>query len=156
MDDFLTVMNYAAAKNQWILPYCPYRFKPKLGMRMLTEKCVLVVDDDPKSLEVMKRYLPHFGVAKVLLASNGHEAIDILRSEHVDLVIIDIMMPRLNGYALATQIKQELKLTHIPLIAITSQGMFEPTPEADAAGIEVVLPKPFNHCRLREILQQYL
>jgi CheY-like chemotaxis protein len=123
---------------------------------MQMQKCVLVVDDDPMSLELMKRYLPRFGVATVLLASNGAKALEMLQEHQIDLVILDIMMPHINGYELAALIREEPMLARIPLIAMTSQGMFEGNPQADRAGIQLVIAKPFNHCMLKEALDYYL
>ena len=55
-------------------------------------------------------------------AKNGAEAIEILRSSHVDLIISDIMMPVMNGYQLCKEIKSDLELSHIPVIFLTAKN----------------------------------
>ena len=55
-------------------------------------------------------------------ASNGKEALDIIRKEHIDLVISDVMMPEMNGYELCTAIKSDINLCHIPIIFLTAKN----------------------------------
>jgi CheY-like chemotaxis protein len=123
---------------------------------MSRQNCVLVVDDDPITLDLMSRYLPQAGAGSVLLADNANTALALLEHEQVDLVIIDIMMPDMNGYDLTKMIRRKLKLVDLPIIAITSQGILECPEHASQIGIDQVLAKPVDLRKLRELLNHYL
>jgi PAS domain S-box-containing protein len=106
---------------------------------------VLVVDDSDINLEVAKRILEQEG-ALVTLASNGREAIDVLRahSAEVDVVLMDVQMPELDGLSATCMIRQELGLVNLPVIALTAGAMVEHHAQAQAAGMDDFITKPFE------------
>ncbi len=79
---------------------------------------VLVVDDEKPLRDFVRRNLEARGY-KVLNAANGLEALAIFRNEQVDLVILDIMMPRLDGLETARHIRED---SHVPIIILTAMG----------------------------------
>jgi CheY-like chemotaxis protein len=120
------------------------------------ETCVLVVDDDPVALELMKRYLAQAAVGTIVGTTDALNALRILGSDEIDLVIVDIMMPIISGYDLALMIRKKLKLVALPIIAVTSQGFLDDPQRSVESGIDVMLPKPIDPQRLQRVLLEYL
>jgi len=91
-----------------------------------TGKKILVVDDDPDTLEVNTRSVqaqsPHY---QVLQARNGLEALDLIRQEHPDLVLLDLMMPGLDGFGVLEAMREEEASRHIPVVVLTAQVLTE-------------------------------
>jgi len=89
-------------------------------------KKILVVDDDPDTLEVNTRIVqaqsPHY---QVLQARNGLEALDLIRREHPDLVLLDLMMPELDGFGVLEAMREEEASRHIPIVVLTAQVLTE-------------------------------
>jgi PAS domain S-box-containing protein len=106
---------------------------------------VLVVDDSDINLEVTKRILELHG-AVVCLASNGREAIEILRArpQGFDLVLMDVQMPILDGYQAARQIRGDLGLLALPIIALTAGALSSERQCAMAAGMDDFIVKPID------------
>ena len=77
-------------------------------------------------------------------AVNGQEALDVLRSNHIDLVISDIMMPVMNGYELCKEIKGDIDLCHIPVIFLTAKNDLESKINGLKIGAEAYVEKPFS------------
>jgi CheY-like chemotaxis protein len=107
--------------------------------------CVLVVDDSDINLEVTKRILESKG-AKVLLANNGQEAFDLLdaQPQAVDVVLMDLQMPVLDGHDATRRIRRELKLLELPIIALTAGALSSELQRSAAAGMDDYLVKPFD------------
>jgi len=85
---------------------------------------ILIVDDDVKNIFVLDAALSEYN-ANIMTAYNGKEALDILKSgEEIDVVLMDIMMPVMNGYEAIERIRKELK-SDLPIIAITAKTMKE-------------------------------
>jgi CheY-like chemotaxis protein len=81
---------------------------------------VLVVDDDPKAVELLAVRLIAFG-ATVLRAFGGQEAIDMARSELPDLIVLDLMMPTVNGFDVVEQLHQRDETARIPVVIVTAK-----------------------------------
>ncbi|MBX3247653.1 MAG: response regulator [Myxococcales bacterium] len=117
---------------------------------------VLVVEDD----DALRKMLGHMlaGIADVHLAIDGMEALVWLRDSGTvpDLVLSDVMMPRLDGLALAQRLKQDPKLSRVPVIFLTAKG----TPKDVIAGIQAgarhYLTKPFQREELLEKVSKVL
>lgn len=104
---------------------------------------VLLVDDDPIMRELASEKLRAAGYG-VLLAENGAEAIELLRREGADLVISDLEMPVMDGFALTETIRAEERLAHTPVIVITASDRTDAVDRAFAAGATSFLSKPIN------------
>jgi len=141
--EFKVVLDFplASARDLAVLQSSP--LAP--GKNALPGVRVLVVDDSPINLDVTKRILELEG-ARVLLASNGQEALDLLRSQPdlVDLVLMDLQMPVLDGHDATRQIRLEPGLVGLPVIALTAGAMSSERERATAAGIDDYIVKPFD------------
>ena len=115
------------------------------GENALVGVRVLVVDDSDINLEVTKRILELEG-AKVLLASNGQEAFDLLEAQPlaIDVVLMDVQMPVLDGHDATRRIRLELNLADLPIIALTAGALSSERQRATAAGMDDYLVKPFD------------
>ncbi|WP_028452504.1 response regulator [Chitinilyticum aquatile] len=114
---------------------------------------VLVVDDEPFNLEILSEHLQDAGY-DVVLAEDGLEGWEILTSEQqgFDAILLDRMMPRMNGMELLARIKQRADLQHVPVIMQTAVGAAENVQEGLAAGAYYYLIKPFQREMLLAIV----
>ena len=118
---------------------------------------VLVVDDSEINREVAKRILEADG-AEVFAAADGQEAVDWLRErpQGVDLVLMDIQMPVMDGYTATHEIRDTLGLRELPVIALTA-GAFKAQQEAAmAAGMNGFLSKPYNVEQIISMVRQHI
>ena len=123
---------------------------------MLRDKIVLLVDDDMRALFAMSRLLSDRGMT-VIKANNGQKALDLLDSEPgVDVVLMDIMMPVLDGYETMKRIRAQERLRKLPIIALTAKAMKGDREQIMAAGANDYLPKPVDQDRLVSMLRVWL
>lgn len=104
---------------------------------------ILVIDDDNNARLAMRFILEDEGY-EVLFAEGGEEALPLAQREQPDLMLMDIMMPKLDGYQVARAIKSQKQLKHVPLIALTARAMKGDREKAFAAGCDDYLTKPFE------------
>lgn len=114
-----------------------------LPRTILIDWDVVVVDDEPDSLEVAHRLLKHYG-ANVQTASNGQEALDIIRAKPPKLIISDLSMPVLDGWGLIYELKNNRATLDIPVIALTAHAMSGDRERAISAGFHNYLIKPLT------------
>lgn len=114
----------------------------------LDQSNVLVVDDNEVNRDLLARRVQRQG-HKVVGASNGFEALEMMRSQPFDLVLLDIMMPQMNGYQLLETLKADKKLRHIPVIMVSAVEDIESIVRCIELGAEDYLSKPFNPVLLR-------
>jgi adenylate cyclase len=109
---------------------------------------VLVVDDNEMNRDMLSRRVERQGHA-VKIAKNGREALAIIEAEPIDLVLLDIMMPEMNGYEVLEKIKSDPTLRHIPVIMISAVDEIDSVVRCIEMGAEDYLPKPFNPVLLK-------
>jgi two-component system cell cycle response regulator len=112
---------------------------------------ILVVDDNQINRRLLQRALEHEGYV-VATASDGREALDLLEidaDEAFDVVLLDILMPELDGYAVLAEIKGRDDLRHLPVIMISAVDELESVIRCIEMGATDYLPKPFNPALLR-------
>jgi adenylate cyclase len=114
-----------------------------------TDAALLVVDDNEDNRYALTRRLAREGYANVATAIDGEEALALLRGKRFDLVLLDIMMPKVNGYEVLAQLKADDKLRHIPVIMISAVDEIDSVVRCIELGAEDYLPKPFNPVLLR-------
>lgn len=117
---------------------------------------VLVAEDDPVNQKALRRMLEILGHQPVC-ASNGSEAIDMLRENEIDLLLLDIRMPEVNGCEVAQRIRDGALgdgLCNLPIVAVTASAMHEEQERILAAGVDHFLTKPFSIEELRSILER--
>lgn len=112
------------------------------------ESRILVVDDNEVNRDLLSRQLRRQGHA-VLTAENGRQALDMMREQDFDLVLLDIMMPEMNGYQVLEHLKAHETLRHVPVIVISAVGELESVVRCIELGAEDYLFKPFNRVVLR-------
>ena len=116
---------------------------------------ILVVDDNEINRDMLRRRLEREGHA-VRCAENGRRALEELRGEDFDLVLLDILMPDINGYQVLEEMKSDEGLRHIPVIMISALDEIESVVRCIEIGAEDYLPKPFNPVVLRARLSASL
>ena len=108
----------------------------------------LVVDDNAINRDILCRLLLRQG-HRTATAVNGREALDMLRAEPFDLVLLDIMMPEMNGFQVLNHLKGDEKLREVPVIVISALDQDDSVVRCIAMGAEDYLPKPFNPLLLK-------
>jgi diguanylate cyclase (GGDEF)-like protein len=118
---------------------------------------VLIIDDSAYNREILSRRLSRYGV-NVTTADNGAKGLDMVLSQSVDLVLLDIMMPVMNGYEVLTQLKSDAKTKNIPVLMISALSEVDSIVRCIEAGAEDYLPTPFNpvvlHARIKACLEK--
>jgi two-component system chemotaxis sensor kinase CheA len=117
---------------------------------------ILVVDDDMRNIFSLTSILDDYS-PKIVIANNGQEALDKLQ-EHtdVDIVLMDIMMPIMDGYEAMKRIRKDLKLIHLPIISVTANAMVGDDEICKRAGASDYLPKPVSKKVLIECICKWL
>jgi chemosensory pili system protein ChpA (sensor histidine kinase/response regulator) len=116
---------------------------------------IMVVDDSITVRKVTARLLKRQGM-EVLMAKDGVDAVAQLQEQIPDLMLLDVEMPRMDGYELATQVRNDPQLKHIPIIMITSRTGIKHRDRAEKIGINRYLGKPFNEAELLENINALL
>ncbi|HLF39993.1 MAG TPA: response regulator, partial [Acidimicrobiia bacterium] len=109
---------------------------------------VLVVDDDPENRDVLARWLKRLGYS-VLQAVDGAEALEVLRAQPVDLMLLDLRMPGLDGFGVLEARHHDPVLRDVPTVMISGSGELDSVVRCIEMGAEDYLPKPFDPVLLR-------
>jgi sigma-B regulation protein RsbU (phosphoserine phosphatase) len=110
---------------------------------------LLVVDDNDDNRYTLTRRLTREGYSNLTTATNGREALDLLQAKPFDLILLDIMMPDMNGYEVLERMKAGAELRNIPVIMISALSELDSVIRCIELGAEDYLPKPFNATLLR-------
>ena len=119
---------------------------------------VLLVEDNAVNRMIGSEMLKSFGV-DVIEAEDGVQALTMLEKQRVDLVLMDIQMPVLDGYAATRQAREreaKLCLPRVPIVALTANAFDEDAVQAIAAGMDAHLAKPYSREQLRELVRRWL
>ena len=116
---------------------------------------VLLVEDNPVNQLVAKGMLGKLG-CEVLLANHGGEALTLLETQAVDLVLMDCNMPVMDGYETTRRIRQKSEFAELPIIALTANALSDERERCRAAGMDDYLAKPFRKDELAALLDQWL
>ncbi|MFD0509091.1 ATP-binding protein [Streptomyces chiangmaiensis] len=120
--------------------------------RVLAGRHILIIDDDIRNVFALTHVLGRVGIT-VKYAENGREGLEVLeRSPDVSLVLMDIMMPEMDGYATIRTIRNTPRLAHLPIIALTAKAMPGDREKAIDSGANDYVPKPVNVDRLLSIV----
>ena len=114
---------------------------------------ILIVDDDFLIRNLLKQILEPFeekGV-KLFVADNGIVAIDKVKSENPDIVFLDVMMPKMNGFEVCNILKNDLEMKNIYIIMLTAKGQELDKQKAIDMGADFYITKPFN---INEIIRK--
>jgi signal transduction histidine kinase/BarA-like signal transduction histidine kinase len=119
---------------------------------------VLLVEDNIVNRMIGAEMLKSFGL-DVMEAEDGAQALSLLENQRVDLVLMDIQMPVLDGYAATRRLRERetrLRLPRVPIVALTANAFDEDAAQSMAAGMDAHLAKPYSRLQLRELLQRWL
>src|SRR5215470_10632361 len=114
-----------------------------------SDAALLIVDDIDDNRFALTRRLARQGYLNVATASDGAQALKMLNAQPFDLVLLDIMMPHMNGYEVLERMKADERLRHIPVIMISAVDEIDSVIRCIELGAEDYLPKPFNPTLLK-------
>ena len=127
------------------------------GYTMKAKPVILVVDDQPENIELLEAHLVPQGY-EVLRAENGEAALQAIGENAVDLVLLDVMMPKLDGFEVCRRIKGDQRLRNIPVVMLTSLSAKEDRIKGIEAGAEDFISKPLDKgevlARIKMLLKQ--
>ena len=109
----------------------------------MTKPIILVVEDDMALLEGIRELL-ELSEYKVLTATNGQEALEVLEKKHPDLIVSDIMMPEMDGYQFHEKVREQPELSTIPFIFLTARGEKADIRRGKELGADDYITKPFD------------
>lgn len=118
-------------------------------------KRILICDDDPVILRLLQVNLELEGF-EVLLGHNGEEAVQIAQNEHPDLIILDIMMPRMDGYQACEKLKSLDDTRDIPVVFLSAKAQQSDIERGKAYGVVDYITKPFDPNDLIDVLDRLL
>jgi CheY-like chemotaxis protein len=121
--------------------------------RMPAPKRILICDDDPVILRLLEVNLELEGY-EVLLAHHGEEALEVAGAETPDLVILDIMMPRLDGYQTAERLKSHDATKHIPVVFLSAKAQQSDIEKGKQYGVDEYITKPFDPTDLLDTVER--
>ncbi len=116
---------------------------------------LLIVDDEPDVLRLTEFFLKKKGY-EVLMATNGEVAITIAKENRPNLVLLDIKMPKMDGYEVFKRIRRDENLTKIPIVFMTADASTHVSENTEYLGAEGYLLKPFEMTALLNKIKQYI
>ena len=116
---------------------------------------VLIVDDEPFNVDVLQQELEDLNY-QILTAFNGQEALDKIKSQQPDLILLDLMMPVLDGFAVLSQIKADNDLRDIPVIIVSAANDSKSIVKGIKQGADDYITKPVDADHLIKKLKEYL
>ena len=119
------------------------------------KKRVLLVEDHPDTIGVMSLELEVLGY-EVTVAKNGLEAVEMATSQHPDIIVMDILLPKMDGLQAASRIRQNPKTQRIPILAATALFRDEDRERCLASGCDDHMAKPFTHRELGNRIDRLL
>lgn len=116
---------------------------------------VLIVDDEPFNVDVLQQELEDLGY-QIITAFNGQEALDKIKSQQPDLILLDLMMPVLDGFAVLSELKADNVLRDIPVIIVSAANDSKSVVRGIKQGADDYITKPVDADHLVKKLKDYL
>ena len=113
----------------------------------LSESKILIADDNVQNVELLEAYLAELGCATEV-AKDGQETLDKVKADEPDLILLDIMMPKVSGFEVCKQLKSDPKTRNIPILVVTALHETGDIERAVEAGTDDFLSKPVNKLEL--------
>lgn len=117
---------------------------------------VLIVDDEPYNVDLLHQELEDFNNYQIITAFNGQEALDKIKHYQPDLVLLDLMMPVLDGFAVLSEIKADQDLREIPVIIVSAANDSKSIVKGIKQGADDYITKPVDVDQLKNKLKEYL
>jgi DNA-binding response OmpR family regulator len=121
----------------------------------MNPKKILVVDDEVDLVKTIQFSLEVEGYT-VLVSCNGEDALNLARRENPDLILLDIMLPKLDGYKVCRLLKFDEKYKHIPILMLTAKTQEKDKVLGIETGADEYITKPFDMDELMEKIKEYL
>jgi DNA-binding response OmpR family regulator len=116
---------------------------------------ILIVDDDPNTLEILRRWLQREGYA-IISADNGPSCLEALATDAVDVIVLDVMMPGMDGLQVCERLRENAAWRSIPVVLLTAKDDIETRSRGMVLGVSEYLTKPVNKLELFSRLQAQL
>ena len=116
----------------------------------------ILVAEDERDIRELVEFALHFNGHDVVTAVDGVSAWELTRTEHPDLVLLDVRMPRMDGYELCRRIKRSKQLRHIPVVFLSAKGQEAEVQAGLDAGAEEYILKPFSMDQLIQTVARML
>ena len=116
---------------------------------------ILLVDDEPSLVKIVSRRLEAEGF-QVCIAMDGEEALKQVEAEHPDLIILDVMLPKMNGYEVCRKLKWDPRFQKIPIMLFTAKALERDEKFGFEAGADAYVRKPFRAPELLEKIRTLL
>jgi DNA-binding response OmpR family regulator len=112
----------------------------------MTNKKILIVDDEPHLRTLIQQTLEEleYDGVELLTAANGEEALETIRAEEPNLVLLDVMMPKQNGFDVCQVVKKQLGWDHVRIILLTAKGQEFDRNRGLEVGADLYMTKPFD------------
>ena len=123
---------------------------------MSSQKAILIIDDDQRNIFALTAVLKAKNFSVVAAASMEEAFVLLEKHSEVGIILMDMMMPGMDGYEAIPRIKLNERYGHLPVIAVTAQAMAGDKEKALAAGADDYIPKPVDVDLLLEILKHHL
>ncbi|MCP4592191.1 MAG: response regulator [bacterium] len=117
---------------------------------------VLIVDDNPQNLELLEVYCEGLEGVKVTTARNGIEAMEQIRAQKPDLVLLDIMMPKMSGFEVCKQLKSNPSTRDVIIVMVTALNETSDVERAAECGADDYLSKPVDRMALLDLVRTLL
>ena len=112
--------------------------------RRITSAKVMVIDDEPINAKIARAYLSAYGFSRFVSVTNPLEALEVAQKERPGIILLDRMMPEMDGVEVLRQFRQIRELAHTPVIVLTAMGSRSAKQDAFDAGATDFLSKPFD------------
>ena len=116
---------------------------------------ILVIEDDPRSIKLMELILDAYGYQAVI-AKNGEEGLVAAKSQPFDLILLDLMLPEVDGFEVLRQLEADPALADIPVVITSARARATTREEAVALGADFYLTKPYRKAELLDVITTYL
>ena len=126
------------------------------GSQTLATATVLLAEDNPQHLELLQVYMESLPEVRVISAVNGVEALSLIQKEKPDLVLLDIMMPKMSGFEVCKRVKSDPKTRDVIIVMVTALSETGDVERAAECGTDDYLSKPVDRQALVDLVRKLL
>ena len=126
-----------------------------MSMNSTDSKTILVVDDEVVTTELAKAFLERHGF-NVVVAHDGEDAIDLALSEKPDLILLDVILPKIDGFVVCKTLKSNDSMQGIPILLFTAKGLSKDIAKGEEVGADEYIIKPFSGKALVATIKKHL